>query len=546
MKNSLSGWLEWLVPAAVAALVLPLHAQTGGPFKVDAGRQQVDGVDLLTVSFTIPAGHYVYADQIKVALQPADAGTLEVESRPDPKSKEDPFLEKTVSIYDHDFAFRYRISGLAGRPAAVVVRYQGCSEALCFPPAKKSFDLPADGTATASAGVVPAPAPGAAPMAAVGGDGFRLAGRASGYMTAEKMTAFLDDAASGRWSGNDRLSEALRTRGLSFVIILILLGGLALNLTPCVLPMIPINLAIIGAGAQAGSRARGFVLGGAYGLGMAIVYGVLGLAVVLTGSKFGSLNSSPWFNIGIAILFVVLSLAMFDVIMIDFSRFQRSRPGGADRRGGFVPALVLGGIAALLAGACVAPVVISVILLSTELTAGGQRVGYLLPFLLGVGMALPWPFAGAGMAFLPKPGRWMDHVKHGFGVIILLGALWYGWLGTRIAMDRMGANAEEVASAQARMAAEGDWKTSLAEGLAESARTGKPVFVDFWASWCKNCLKMEKTTFRDAAVAERLKDFVRVKYRAEDMESPEHLPVLDRYGVVGLPTYVVLVPERSQ
>ena len=86
-----------------------------------------------------------------------------------------------------------------------------------------------------------------------------------------------------------------------------LLGGLALNLTPCVLPMIPINLAIIGAGAQAGSRQRGFLLG--VGLRRArwrVVYGVLGLVVILTAGTFGTINASPWFNLGIAVLFVVL------------------------------------------------------------------------------------------------------------------------------------------------------------------------------------------------------------------------------------------------
>ena len=67
--------------------------------------------------------------------------------------------------------------------------------------------------------------------------------------------------------------------------------------------MIPINLAIIGAGAQAGSRRRGFLLGLVYGAAMAVVYGVLGLVVVLTASSFGTINASPWFNLGIASLF---------------------------------------------------------------------------------------------------------------------------------------------------------------------------------------------------------------------------------------------------
>ena len=87
-------------------------------------------------------------------------------------------------------------------------------------------------------------------------------------------------------------------RGPLAILLLVLVGGLALNLTPCVLPMIPINLAIIGAGAQAGSRSRGFLLGGAYGAAMAFVYGVLGLIVILTAGTFGTINASPWFNLG--------------------------------------------------------------------------------------------------------------------------------------------------------------------------------------------------------------------------------------------------------
>ena len=105
--------------------------------------------------------------------------------------------------------------------------------------------------------------------------------------------------------------DGFEERGPLAILALVLLGGLALNLTPCVLPLIPINLAIIGAGARAGSRTYGFVLGSFYGLAMALVYGVLGLGVILTASTFGTINASPWFNLGIAILFITLALAMF-------------------------------------------------------------------------------------------------------------------------------------------------------------------------------------------------------------------------------------------
>ena len=169
-------------------------------------------------------------------------------------------------------------------------------------------------------------------------------------------------------------------RGPLAILLLVFLGGLALNLTPCVLPMIPINLAIIGAGAQAGSRGRGFLLGAAYGAAMALVYGVLGLVVILTAGTFGTINSSPWFNLGIAVLFVVLGLAMFDVITIDFSRFSSGFRPGESSRGTFLLAFTMGAVAALLAGACVAPVVIQVVLFSSNLYATGTTIALALPF----------------------------------------------------------------------------------------------------------------------------------------------------------------------
>ena len=103
-----------------------------------------------------------------------------------------------------------------------------------------------------------------------------------------------------------------------------------------------------------------------------VVYGVLGLIVILTAGTFGTINASPWFNLGIAVLFVALALAMFDVITIDFSRFSSGMRFGDAGRGTFVLAFTMGGVAALLAGACVAPVVIQVVLFSSNLYAKGN------------------------------------------------------------------------------------------------------------------------------------------------------------------------------
>jgi thiol:disulfide interchange protein len=270
---------------------------------------------------------------------------------------------------------------------------------------------------------------------------------------------------------------------------------------------------------------------------MAAVYGVLGLVVVLTGSKFGALNASWIFNAAIAVVFVVLALAMFDVFTIDLSRLQGRVPGAGARGGSFAVAFFMGAVAALLAGACVAPVVISVLLLSTRLYAAGVTAALLLPFVLGAGMGLPWPFLGAGLSFLPKPGRWMERVKAVFGVLILGFAVYYGLIAYRLARPR-------PAPPPAAIAADG-WHHDLVSGLSAAAETGRPALLDFWATWCKNCKAMDRTTLKDPVVVERLSGFVRIKVQAENVNAPATRAVMDRFGVVGLPTYVVLLPHEG-
>jgi thiol:disulfide interchange protein len=274
---------------------------------------------------------------------------------------------------------------------------------------------------------------------------------------------------------------------------------------------------------------------------MAVVYGVLGLVVILTAGTFGTINASPWFNLGIAVLFIFLALAMFDVITIDFSRFSSGLRFADTSRGTFVLAFVMGAVAALLAGACVAPVVIQVVLFSSNLYAKGNALALALPFLLGVGMAVPWPIAGAGLAALPKPGAWMVRVKQVFGVIILATALYYGYEAYGLFANRF-VDASEVASSVDEKVKAG-WHSSLAEGLALASREQKPVLIDMWATWCKNCLTMDKTTLEDRDVTSALNGYVKIKFRAEDPDQQPAKGVMQRFDAVGLPAYVILRPK---
>ena len=527
----------------------------------------------LALQVSLPPGLHVQSDAPRdptliptvLTVEPPAGITVDEILYPPPQDFEQAGMAEPLAVFDHAFTIGVRVSVARGAaPGEVVVparlRYQACDDQMCFAPTTAEVSwtvrVVAPGTPVAAqhadvfgglafgqprAARVPAASPSraAAPATTAGATGelaaldrFEVVATTGGYLDSAAFLQFVRDAEQG--VPQRGLFEG---RGPLAILLIVFLGGLALNLTPCVLPMIPINLAIIGAGAQAGSRGRGLLLGSAYGAAMALVYGVLGVVVILTAGTFGTLNASPWFNLGIAVLFVALALAMFDVFQIDLSRFA-SAGGGPEGRGRLAVAFTMGGVAALLAGACVAPVVIQVVVFATSLYAQGTTVALALPFVLGLGMALPWPLAGAGIAALPRPGAWMVRVKQAFGVLILVAAAYYGHLAYTLFANRFVDPAAVASSVEEKLKA--GWHASLASGLAAAEREGKPVLVDLWATWCKNCLTMDTTTFADPVVIDGLQGYVKVKFQAEDPDEPTTRAVMQRVGAVGLPTYAIL------
>jgi thiol:disulfide interchange protein len=210
----------------------------------------------------------------------------------------------------------------------------------------------------------------------------------------------------------------------------------------------------------------------------------------------------------------------------------------SDRTGRLGMLLAALAVAALLAGACVAPVVIQVVVFSSNLYARGTPLALALPFVLGLGMALPWPIAGAGFSALPKPGAWMVRVKQVMGVFILATAAYYGYLGYEILANRW----VDPASVQSSVADKVNvgWHASLADGLRTAEAQHSLVLVDLWATWCKNCLVMDRTTLENADVKAALAGYTRIKVQAEDVDASPQKEIMRRIGAYGLPAYAIL------
>jgi thioredoxin:protein disulfide reductase len=535
----------------------------------------------LALKVVLPEGLHTQSDKPRdptfiptvLTVEPPAGVTVEEIVFPPASDLKQEGLPEPLSVFGEHFAIGVAASLAPGVPAGeftipATLRYQACDAKVCYAPTTgnvqwalrvEAAGSPARGTADPvfatipfGTGTKPARPNGTGDAGKSGGgesgvggssgldatarlDKFTVLGTTGGYQNSGDFLKFIRNAETGV-----KERGLFEGRGPLAILLIVLIGGLALNLTPCVLPMIPINLAIIGAGAQASSRSRGFWLGLAYGGAMAVVYGVLGLIVILTAGTFGTINSSAWFNLGIAVLFVVLGLAMFDVLLIDFSKYS-SNLGTGSNRGTFGLAFTMGAVAALLAGACVAPVVIQVVLFSSNLYATGTKIALALPFFLGVGMAIPWPIAGAGLAALPKPGMWMERVKQAFGVFILATAAYYGYEAYSIFANRW-VDPKAVASSVEEQLKAG-WHASLADGLAAAERENKPVMIDMWATWCKNCLTMDKTTLANDDVQKALAGYVKVKYQAEEPDEQPAKALMQRFDAVGLPAYAILKPR---
>ncbi len=202
--------------------------------------------------------------------------------------------------------------------------------------------------------------------------------------------------------------------------------GLATSLTPCIYPMIPITLAVLGARKPNQGHLRSFAIALTYVLGIALTYSVLGVIAASTGGAFGRALGNINTITVVALVFVAMGLSMYGLINLQVPAFIQTKLGFAHKTSSFAGAFSAGLAAGVVASPCVGPVLISILTYIAQTQNLVFGFFYLFVFALGIG----FPFLILGtfsqlIGRLPKAGSWMEFIKFIFGTVMIAMAFYY-------------------------------------------------------------------------------------------------------------------------
>ena len=396
-----------------------------------------------------------------------------------------------------------------------------------------------------------------------------------------------DTPSKNATSESGKFAQAL-SKGYFWAVLFVFVGGILTSFTPCVYPLIPITVSVFGAGESVG-RLRSFLLSVTYVMGIALTYSILGIAVASTGAVFGQIMADPRVMLPVCGILIALGLSMLGVFELRIPYALQNRlnsVGGA----GFAGAFAMGTVAGIIAAPCTGPALGAV--LSYVATTESVFVGFwlLLTYALGMGLLfiVIGTFSGV-IAALPRSGGWMYILENIFGVAIITVALYFlkdaipplrallqnsvGFFSIAgvlvlvgVALGKFSQRFKDLPRpVQFRKAvgvllavvglymfvggfttAESDlaWIADEAQGLETGRREGKPVMLDFYATWCAACIELEHT-YSDPAVKSKLSKFVNVKLDFT-RNSAEVERLKQKYGIVGLPVVIFFDSKGNQ
>lgn len=469
----------------------PLPAREFDPAK-DIGMAVSKGV----LTLTVPEKVHLKTAFMKVALKPGQPGSVKTGPLPAPTGKD----ELDEGIWRGTVAVPLVAEGVSG-DVVLEVTYQPCTEGeggVCYPPTKRELKVAAKDLTGAGGASSKAPVP------------------------------------EGLWS----------------LFLVAFLAGLAACVSPCVYPMIPITMAVIGA--RGAGKAKGFALSATLVLGMAVTYTTLGVLAAKTGATFGAFAQKPAFLIPVAVLFGVLALSMFGAFEIALPASMQSRLQEAGGRKGFAGAFIMGLVLGPISAPCVGPYLGSVLIGIAQqghVVLGGAQL-----FVFALGMGMLFLAVGTFSAALPKSGDWLVWIKQAMGLVVLGFAVWTlryilpAWaslglwsivafaagavlgafrtaesllagfakgfailalaagvlLGLRAVEGFTGVDLLPKGGAAAKAEAP-EWRKAWMEqdlegALARAKAEHKVVLVDTYAEWCAQCHELDEKTWPDAGI----------------------------------------------
>jgi len=380
-------------------------------------------------------------------------------------------------------------------------------------------------------------------------------------------------------SSND-IAALFETKGSLLTFLAIFLIGLALNLTPCVYPMLSVTISLFGSQSET-KFVRVFFKALIYVLGIATMYSVLGVIAALGGGLFGSWLQSPWVLGTIAALLFALALSSFGLYQIQMPYWLTSKLGGTTGTG-FIAIYLSGLVVGIFAAPCVGPPVIA--MLAFVAAKGSAAFGFWVFFTLALGLGFPYLILGTFSGLLkniPRSGSWLVWVEHIFGVILIGAALFYFSLAvapklvlvviplTLIAggiylgfIDRSGkeklllkriqwlfgvlAVAGGLFFASTLRETGMSWDPYSDEALHSARQNKVPVMIDFYADWCIPCLELDRKTWTNEEVVQASKDFKRMKVDLTHFDSPESEALRKKFNISGVPTVLFIRADGTE
>jgi len=463
-------------------------------------------------------GYYIYRESIKFKLvKNTDAVQLGLPQLPLGKIKFDENFGKELETYPKDFSILLPLINNKNATGMLLsMELQGCADkGICYPPMELRFTL--SGLQSTVNGVL-------------------YEEGAAIDLTAPKKLGL-----SELWSARDDaglLTGMLQNISPVVLLVSFFILGLAMALTPCVLPMLPIMSSVIFGSKNERhrnvSKLRSSMLALSYVLGMAIMYSVAGMITAALGANIQVWLQNPWVLGAFALLLLALAASLFGFYELRLPQALHNkidRIAGKQEGGSVVGAFMLGAISTLIASPCVTAPLAGVLAFIAQ--TGSIPLGGILLFVMALGMGLPLMlFAIGARGLLPKAGAWMTIVQRIFGVLLIGLAV---WVASPIFTSSKTSSNETMHQLESGLVFQRVATSAQLEAvLIQAKQKRQPVLLDFYADWCVTCKEMELLTFSDEKVKAALSTYLLIQVDVTK-NTVEHQRILKQYALFGPP-----------